>query len=59
MTRQERLNKGFKFFYDLKPSEVQPKHIFWLHYWMKLLKDEQRELLVENLSDDQIKDIFK
>ena len=57
--REERLKKGYNFFMELKPSRLDMKHLFWLKEWLVLLKEEQKELSVENLSDEQIGSIFK
>ena len=59
MSRAERLKKGYNFFMELKPSQLQMKHLFWFKEWLKLLKEEEKELKVENLSDEQISSIFK
>jgi len=59
MNRQQRLKKGYDFFYNLSPSKVKPIHIIWLHEWMRLLDNEKKVLLVEDLSDEKVEDIFK
>lgn len=57
---KQRLKKGYDFFYNLKPSEVKPIHIIWLHEWMRLLSGkEEKELTAGDLTEDQVKEIFK
>lgn len=46
---KERIKKGYVFFYGLKPSEVKPVHILWLHEWLRLLSGEKK---IEPIKDD-------
>lgn len=57
---KERIKKGYDFFYKLKPSEVKPIHILWLHEWLRLLSGEKKvEITAGEMTDDQLKEVFK
>jgi len=56
---RERIKKGYDFFYKLKPSEVKPIHILWLHEWLRLLSGQkEKEITAGDMTEDQVKEIF-
>lgn len=57
-----RLNKGLNYFWNLPPSKLTP--VTWVHFktYLKLLDEYlngKRELTVENMTIDDLKEVFK
>lgn len=54
-----RLLRGFTFFWDLKPSKFEKKHVIYLHEWMRLLKSAAGKTESQPLDNDDLYEIGK
>lgn len=50
----DRLLKGFNYFWDLKPSQVDKMTVIYLHKWLSLLKESVNKSEAEPVTETDI-----